>query len=658
MRYRAVVALLFASYTCSGLPAQTFSLIAGREPVVSLRGLWRFHTGDDPEWAAPTFNDSQWPLLRSNQSWTEQGYPPFNGYAWYRFRIEVPGDNRPVALLLGEIVNGYQVFVNGRMLGSVGAANRTWNPVFSADPTLFPIPITQPGPHTFVIAIRVWTYRPIASWYGSGSVDGYAELGDASILSARARLLRASRANYFGNEYAFALFSALVGFAVLALFVFRTSDKEYLWFSVMMIGESADVVLHLFFGLGTLPFLAWRFLTTVVDAVAIIASLQFFAVVLGKRRTATWWITCGVAAASTLTIVLIFFQWTGMGIAFAITGICLLPAYFWIIAELLAGSLRRDMSARILLLPVLLLYGLRSLQLAARIAWQLTGTEILPALDPTVFRFPFVTRLVDFAGFVFILALLTFLVRRFSLARQEEERLASEISAARVIQSLLIPTTPPSTPGFKVENIYLPANEVGGDFFQVMPGKDGSLLLVVGDVSGKGLKAAMTVSATVGALRGCATRDPGKVLSYLNPVLCGQVGGFVTCCVVLLFLDGRLIVANAGHLFPYLNGKELAVNCGLPLGIVDGGNYEEANYRLSAGDRLTFISDGIVEARDTSGTLFGFERTRAICQEPAQTIAQTAKAFGQEDDIMVLTVTLEPMGAAKTVCERASPLQP
>ncbi len=197
--------------------------------------------------------------------------------------------------------------------------------------------------------------------------------------------------------------------------------------------------------------------------------------------------------------------------------------------------------------------------------------------------------------------------------------------------------------------MYLPAQEVGGDFFQVLPGDDGSLLIVVGDVSGKGLKAAMTVSTIVGALRGCTVRRPAAVLAYLNRALHGQVTGFFTCCAALINGDGHLTIANAGHLPPYLNGEELAVAHGLPLGIADENEYTEKMWRLGASDRLTFVSDGVVEARDAGGELYGFERTRSISGQPASTIAQIAKQFGQEDDITVLSVTretaLEPVGA-------------
>ncbi len=635
----AVVLLLLTVFSRTVAFAQNFSLISGRDRVVSLNGLWRFHTGDDPTWANPDFDDSQWPLIRSDRSWTEQGYPAFTGFAWYRFKVEVPDDGKPVGLLVDETVNGYKVFANGRLLGSGGSAEPTWDPVFESYPTVYPIPLGAKGPQTIVIALRVWSYRPIASWLGAGPIVGGCRFGDPNPLAYQATLIMSDRTTNFVNEYAFALFAALVGFAVLSLFSYRPADKEYLWFAVLLLAECADGVVHLCLNLKGMPFLTWRFCSSVFVALALIASLEFFAIIGNRRKSAAWWFALGAAAASTLTTALICFQWTSIGVAYTVLGACLLPAYLWIIVNLLVGTFKRDVSARLLLAPVLFLYGLRLLDLIGHIGWQITGSASVPAFDFPIMTFPFRTLLVDVAGYLFMLALLIFLVSRFVLARQREENLSSEFEAARTIQSLLVPTSAPTIAGFRVESVYLPAQEVGGDFFQVLPDDDGSLLLVLGDVSGKGLRAAMTVSTAIGALRGCTTRKPSEVLTYLGRVLYGQVNGFVTCCAAFLTPDGKLTIANAGHLPPYCNGGEMDVVCGLPLGIVREDKYTESNFTLSPNEQVTFVSDGIVEARDKSGALFGFERTRVISLKAAKEIAQAATEFGQEDDITVLTLS-------------------
>jgi Stage II sporulation protein E (SpoIIE) len=131
-----------------------------------------------------------------------------------------------------------------------------------------------------------------------------------------------------------------------------------------------------------------------------------------------------------------------------------------------------------------------------------------------------------------ISVLIVFLLR-FTEQQRENVRLVADMRQAQEVQQMLIPAKASCAPGFSVESVYQPAQEVGGDFFQVLPGDDGSLLIVIGDVSGKRLKAAMTVSAIVGALRGCTLRAPTEVLDWLTRVLLGQTGGFVTCCATL-----------------------------------------------------------------------------------------------------------------------------
>jgi sigma-B regulation protein RsbU (phosphoserine phosphatase) len=195
-------------------------------------------------------------------------------------------------------------------------------------------------------------------------------------------------------------------------------------------------------------------------------------------------------------------------------------------------------------------------------------------------------------------------------------------------------------PGFKIESVYAPAKHVGGDFFRILPEADGGVLVVVGDVSGKGLKAAMTVSAIIGALRTMPALPPSRILGALNRGLAGQMqGGFVTCCAARIGRDGTVTIANAGHLSPYRNGAEVPAAAGLPLGIDPAAEYEESQFQLQPAEPLTFVSDGIVEARNAAGDLFGFDRTLQISTAGAEAIARAAMDFGQDDDITVLTLT-------------------
>jgi serine phosphatase RsbU (regulator of sigma subunit) len=200
-----------------------------------------------------------------------------------------------------------------------------------------------------------------------------------------------------------------------------------------------------------------------------------------------------------------------------------------------------------------------------------------------------------------------------------------------------------------MEAVYQPAQQVGGDFFQILPTGDGGLLVVVGDVAGKGLPAAMLVSVLVGATRGIAmyTRDPAELLANLNGRLIGRTqGSFSTAVAACIDVDGRVTIANAGHLSPYLNGEEVELTGALPLGVMSGATYETREFYLAPGSRLTFYSDGVVEAQNQRGELFGFSRAQEISTQPAAAIAEAAQKFGQEDDITVVTIARDAEAAS------------
>ncbi len=190
---------------------------------------------------------------------------------------------------------------------------------------------------------------------------------------------------------------------------------------------------------------------------------------------------------------------------------------------------------------------------------------------------------------------------------------------------------------------------MGGDFFHIEREPDGSVLIAVGDVSGKGLKAAMTVSAIMGALHDYSSSRPTEVLAHLNRVLYGRVSGFVTCSAAHIAADGVMTLANAGNPAPYRNGEEMTVEPDLPLCMLAECRYAETRYQIAPGDRLTFISDGVLEATNPQGELYGFERTRALSNQPANAIAEAAASFGQEDDITVVSITRERQEASPAI---------
>jgi serine phosphatase RsbU (regulator of sigma subunit) len=239
-----------------------------------------------------------------------------------------------------------------------------------------------------------------------------------------------------------------------------------------------------------------------------------------------------------------------------------------------------------------------------------------------------------------VVSMTILLVRQLRTTNQERAELHGEMASAREIQQYLIPEKLPPTPGLAIQSVYQPSREVGGDFFQVLPDpRDGSTLIVVGDVAGKGLQAGMLAALIVGAIRTAFkfTSDPGSILALLNERLQGR--GLVTCLAMRIDRSGSVELANAAHLPPYINGKELALEGALPLGALPDIAFPATRLQLREGESMLLVSDGVVEARNAQGELFGFERTAAISTQSAQNIADAAQRFGQEDDITVLTLT-------------------
>lgn len=231
--------------------------------------------------------------------------------------------------------------------------------------------------------------------------------------------------------------------------------------------------------------------------------------------------------------------------------------------------------------------------------------------------------------------------RRHIRVNTEKAVLEAEMAAAREVQDVILPESGEFFPGYRVESVYRPAQQVGGDFFQILPVGNAGLLIVVGDVAGKGLPAAMLVSMLVGSIRVVAedSHDPVLILRKLQDRLMGRTrGGFCTALAACIDDNGLVTIANAGHLSPYLDGREIELQGAFPLGIVSGAQYEATSFRLRPGSRLTFYSDGVVEAMNEKGELFGFDRAKAISIEPASAIVEAAVKFGQSDDITVVTV--------------------
>lgn len=293
----------------------------------------------------------------------------------------------------------------------------------------------------------------------------------------------------------------------------------------------------------------------------------------------------------------------------------------------------------LVVLPIVFaLYGI------AIVHWH--GNDAPPSVAAGAYRFD--------VFLIFLTALASALVTAKHINREGSRQLRAEteLEAAKAVQQVLIPNERLVQPGFRIDSAYQPAGQVGGDFFQILPAPRGGVLAVIGDVSGKGMPAAMTVSVLLGTFRTVAqyTTNPGEMLEAANRSLQSRSqDGFTTCLILRIDPDGTLSLANAGHLPPYCDGEELAIESGLPLGLQGQTKYPETTVTLKPGVQLTLITDGVVEARSAGGELFGFERAQAWSRKNAGQIVEAARAFGQEDDITVLTLALSEDATGTTL---------
>ncbi|MGD0097159.1 MAG: SpoIIE family protein phosphatase [Terracidiphilus sp.] len=650
------------------LPAQSFDLDSGREPVVSLDGLWRFHPGDSPaasatsapQWADPAFDDSAWRLLRGDESWATQGFPSMSGFAWYRFTVKIPANQNATSLLLAPIVTSFELYVDGRRVGGSGRMPPALIPSTEFRYHLFPL--TSGGSNslrTVHVAIRVW-HSPIWSSYVGGGPYLTGHLGgqlagDPGLLALEQRHRQVARNIRYVDAYSYSVTAGLVGFAILCLFLIRKAEREYLWFAMILLAQAAEHALTIAQEIYSWPpILVYDLVDGIFAAVTVVAALCFFSRILNVRTGLIALACLALAALSPLPAIFYWPGWFSAPASGAIQLACLLPAVWWILSVLVISSVRGNTDARLLLVPTLLDMGYYLADNLAIVFNQAGWTGSPHVLEPRLPLPPFSMEIGILFHLVFLLAMVVFLVLRFTRARRREAWLASEFEAARQIQHVLLPDKLDQCPGFAVECVYQPADQVGGDFFQQIADGRGGILLVVGDVSGKGLPAAMLVSVLVGAIRAEAAHGTGPpaLLCSLNDRAMGRShGGFTTCLAAHITAGGLLTLANAGHVPPYLNGLEIVVPGSLPLGIVEHAQYETVTFTLKPGDRLTFVSDGVPESQDKSGTLLGFDRTQSISRKPAAEIAEAARNFGQLDDITVVTVEFSGATAAPVIAQ-------
>ncbi len=629
----------------------------GVRAIYNLDGAWRFHIGDDPRWADPAYGDSDWQTVSLGQPLSGQGIETYTGYAWYRLRLQPqqisgmsnPGsDPRSSLLVTGNSVGQLAVYVNGTEAGHTrGMAEHLSE--YQSPP--FMVPFSSSGSAPTVIAIRTWAGPTVKI---SRGILTRAELGSRedmadSLAMAIGRQWNEHAVSAMVVTFLFLCVTVLGAF----LYIAQRHHSEYLWLALLCLSVAAGGAADAAFGLAILPLSIYRIFTIFTGRVFMAVTLEFVLRFTGSQSRRF------VRGVQVSVLLLPFVYFIQLEQLYDVLSVAAEIVFCASVCVLLFRAWRRGRGeAGIMLLPFFLAATADSvdtvLDYAANKHWladRFASHRFY--LGPIEFG----TGTVSYT--IFLASLIAVILYRFVRISQEEQRSAAEIAAARSVQALLIPTQLPSNRNFMLESAYLPVNGVGGDFFQVLPLKDDSLLIVVGDVSGKGLQAAMNSSTLVGALRNELSHDPAIVLTHLNRVLLGAVSTpgavpdldcapcFATCLCARIYPDGTTTIANAGHLSPYRDGRELSLTPSLPLGVIADAEYEQTTFQLDRGDRLVFLSDGVVEATNPQGELFGFERTQQVSNESARYIAQTAKRFGQTDDITVVSLYLASPAAQR-----------
>jgi hypothetical protein len=650
-------AFIFLVFACTlaaraSTPPAPLNVAGLGKGIVALDGDWQFHLGDDPAWASPTLDDSNWERIGVDKPWGKQTHFGYTGYAWYRRHVNflpVPGVQSDLALLLPRVNDAFEVYWNGKLIGHQGKLPPHAYYYRDLPPEI--VALGQAG--SGVLAFRVWKAPYFSSDTGeAGGLNRPALAGPAEAIAA-----------YKGNLNYRWLQSRLFGFAIQLIYVFiaflgfvswlRNRKRRVLFW---MSAWGCALLLSTFVTSFRLPFTA-AFTSAAQQPLLSVADIAIWYLLLylleldRNPRLRRWTrilacisIFCGVADG-----LLLLMDWSRphvqmlqIGDALLTLPTMLIEAYPLVLIGFAVGK-RLD-SARWLMA---IMGALTQLTLGFS---NFTG-QGQRFTHWTISRKTGSLSVVEFG---LLLISLVYAVYRYSVEQSERQgALEQEFKSAQELQQVLIPETLPSLDGYAVTSAYRPAQQVGGDFFQLIAQPDGSALLVLGDVSGKGLKAAMTVSLIVGTIRTVADTvdEPAELLSILNRRLHGRLkDGFVTCLALRLAAEGDCVLASAGHPAPFLNREELSLPGALPLGLDLNADYETKRFHLAVGDRLTLYTDGLLEARNPAGEIFSFERLRALIatQPDAKQATDAAVAFGQDDDITVMTLTRLAPGVAST----------
>jgi hypothetical protein len=664
-------------------PAQPVAApITFGQSLIPLNGPWKFQIGDSPVnplthaplWSEPSFDDSKWetvdltprqgtvdPFTRNPQyvqGWTMKGHAGYWGWAWYRIQVSIvakPGEQLALGTF-GWVDDAYQLFDNGVLLGSSGKFGGPGKaPIaYFTQPAMFVLPqysssaqsgaggIERGAPVTEVLAFRVWmgpvrlSHHPFSGGFHYAPV-----LGESGVIAEKNHTEWLELIQRYAFSACLSGLFLLLAIVAASLVLFDRSDRVYLWVAAAFILSA--------FRECTFSLANW---TQLVSIREFFLALEVFAapLTIGVWTTVWWkwfhlrrpaWVLKAIAALTALDMVfellgenLLYDIPNSTSVAFHASSEVVRLGLLGLLAFVVGKGIREQGREGWLVLAAVVLMVFEQFQ-----------SELISLhMHGTFFAFGTVFFYGEAADLALAAAIVLLLLRRLVLSIRRQRQMALDVKQAQEVQQVLMPKEQAPIPGLAIETVYLPAREVGGDFFQIVQHPtNGSALIVAGDVAGKGLKAGMLVALMVGAIRTVTDTsfDPEVVLNVLNKRLIRRGDAQATCLALHIGVDGEATIVNAGHLPPYLNGKPLDMEGALPLGIIEAAEPSVLRLQFEPGDTLLLMSDGIVEATNAEGDLFGFERVRELLDSKttAAGLAAAAQDFGQEDDINVISVT-------------------
>lgn len=640
------------------------------DSVLPLNGPWKFQIGDSPidpvtnkpVWAEASFDDSAWedvdltvpegssdPISGTTgylHGWTAKGHRGYWGYAWYRIRVRIqarPG--MPLAIAgPSDVDDVYQVFANGNWIGEFGRFTSKRPNIYSTRPEMFSLPAdTASGSTTQVLAFRVFLDpSTLSQTDDAGGFHNPPLVGEYAAVSAQNAVKWQEFYRAYGPSFMASLFYGLLGCIILSLALLDRSDHVYLWVGGVLLLTSCTGLITT---ISTLTLLI-PYSVSGFGRLCILSPLAYAGWVMVWRA---WFRLRGPA----------WVPWLNLGL------FLLLAVSQTISQNLLVGAMPHDVRSifhmisfgvRLGIAVLLVLTVIRGIREQGIDGWIVLPAVILAGFSlfddelnyyhifPALFPFGIQVNTHVLSTLLLVSSLAVLLLRRLVKSIRYQRQIALDIKQAQEVQQVILPDANSSIPGLDVESEYRPALEVGGDFFQIIPDpSDGSLLIVTGDVAGKGLPAGMLVALLVGAIRTSLHFDPSPLtlLETLNQRLRGRGDACATCLAMRIQANGDVMLVNAGHPAPYLNGKPIECPGALPLGMLDEPDFSVTHFTLKPADLLILLSDGIAEAADSNGNLFGFDRIEQLLSSnvTAADVAQAAQSFGQQDDISVITVT-------------------